>query len=226
MLQQALASGLTTLDFLVQAEENNSNVDGRIDFYSSNEANAALRPSLNITYRMTNAYVDASPTGLSPVDATTVWNYSSPRPSGADHVNLSWTPQSTNQTGFYICSALDARMIYDLSCTDTDNATRLAEDDLTWNPATSTLTAQNISSGDEWTHWRLFSYQSIVDNYARFGEWSQVNTFRVPDDQGYDDGAGNHTVTLSSGSIFTDTGLLPAAPDTHTVSSALNSNRG
>ncbi|MEC8589879.1 MAG: DNRLRE domain-containing protein, partial [Candidatus Thermoplasmatota archaeon] len=121
MLQRAVANGLTTLDFLVQAEENNSNVDGRIDFYSSNEASAALRPSLNITYRMTHAYVDSSPTGLLPVDATTVWNYSSPRPSGADHVNLSWTPPSNNETGFYICSASDARMVYDLNCGAVDS---------------------------------------------------------------------------------------------------------
>ena len=67
--------------------------------------------------------------------------------------------------------------------------------------------------------WRLFSIKNIVSRQIlpTVGEWSQVNTFRVPDDQGYDDGAGNHTVNLSSGSIFTDTGLLPAAPDTHTV---------
>ena len=30
MLQQAVANGLTTLDFLIQAEENYSNVDGRL----------------------------------------------------------------------------------------------------------------------------------------------------------------------------------------------------
>ena len=227
LIQQAVANGLTTLDFLVQAEENYSSVDGRIDFYSSNEASAALRPSLNITYRMTNAYVDSSPTGLLPVDATTVWNYSAPRPSGADHVNLSWTPPSNNESGFYICSASDARMVYDLNCVSTEESTELAEANLTWDPTNTTLTGANISSGDEWTFWRLFSYQTIVsEEYYRYGEWSQVNTFRVPDDQGYDDGAGNHTVNLSSGSIFTDTGLLPAAPDVHTVSSTLNSNYG
>ena len=227
MLQQAVANGLTTLDFLVQAEENNSNVDGRLDFYSSNEASTALRPSLNITYRMTNAYVDSSPTGLLPADGSTLWNMSSPRPAGADHVNISWTPPSTNQTGFYICSASDARMIYDRSCLDTQNATALSEaEDLVWDAQNSTLRALNISSGDEWVYWQVLSYQQVVGDYLRWGEWSQVNTYRVPDDQGYDDGAGNHTVNLSSGSIFSNTGLLPAAPDTHTVSSALNTNYG
>jgi len=227
LLQQAVANGLTSLDFLVQAEENERSVDGRLDFYSSNEVSAALRPSLNITYRMTNAYVDASPTGLLPVDATTVWNYSSVRPAGADHVNISWSPPSTNFTGFFLCSASDARMIYDLTCVDTGNNTELAEaDDLRWDAQNSTLILLNLTSGDEWLHWRLLSYQWIVDEHIRFGEWSQVNTFRVPSAQGYDDGAGNHTVTLSSGSIFTDTGLLPAAPDTHTISSTQNTNYG
>ncbi|MGA0331615.1 MAG: DNRLRE domain-containing protein [Candidatus Poseidoniaceae archaeon] len=227
LLQQAVANGLTSLDFLVQAEENESSVDGRLDFYSSNEVSAALRPSLNITYRMTNAYVDASPTGLLPVDATTVWNYSSVRPAGADHVNISWSPPSTNFTGFFLCSASDARMIYDLSCIDTGNSTELSEaENLTWDAQNSTLTVSNLSSGDEWLHWRLLSYQWIVDGHIRFGEWSQVNTFRVPSEQGYDDGLGNHTVNLASGSIFSDTGLLPAAPDTYTVSSTLNTNYG
>ena len=71
----------------------------------------------------------------------------------------------------------------------------------------------NPTSADNWIYWRVFSFQEITqEKYYRQGEWSQVNTYRVPDDQGYDDGAGNHTVNLSSGSIFTDTGLLPAAP--------------
>ena len=67
LLQQAVANGATSLDFLIQAEENDSSVDGRIDMYSSNELSADLRPSLNITYRMTNPYVASSPTGLMPV---------------------------------------------------------------------------------------------------------------------------------------------------------------
>ena len=83
------------------------------------------------------------------------------------------------------------------------------------------------TSADNWIYWRVFSFQEVTqEKYYRQGEWSQVNTYRVPDDQGYDDGAGNHTVNLSSGSIFSDTGLLPAAPDAHTVPSALNTNYG
>ena len=227
MLQQAVANGATSLDFLVQAEENGSSVDGRIDMYSSNEVSADLRPSLNITYRMTNPYVASNPTGLLPVDGATLWNLSEPRPSGADEVNMTWTPPSSNQSGYVLCFGGDDRMVRGLGCIDLWNSTQLSENNLIWDAATTTLTLQEAEdTGDTWVYWRLLSVQVVVDDYVRFGEWSQVNKFRIPEDQGYDDGAGNHTINLSSGSIFSDTGLLPGAPDTYTVSSGLNTNFG
>ena len=227
LLQQAVANGATSLDFLVQAEENDSSVDGRIDMYSSNELSTALRPSLNITYRMTNPYVASSPTGLMPVDGATLWNLSEPRPSGADEVNMTWTPPSSNESGYVLCFARDDRMVLDTGCIDLGDSTEVSENNLIWDAATTTLLLQETEdTDDEWVYWRTFSYQGVVDDYYRLGEWSQVNKFRIPADQGYDDGAGNHTVNLSSGSIFTETGLLPDAPDAYTVSSALNTNYG
>jgi len=227
LLQQAVANGATRLDFLVQAEENDSSVDGRIDMYSSNEVSADLRPSLNITYRMTNPYVASSPTGLVPVDGATLWNLSEPRPSGADEVNITWTPPSSNESGYLLCFAGDERMVQDLGCIDQGNSTQLSENGLTWDAATTTLLLEEVEDTDDnWVYWRTLSYQNVVDDYSRVGEWSQVHKFRIPSDQGTDDGAGNHTVNLSSGSIFTDTGLLPAAPDAYTVSSSLNTNYG
>ncbi len=227
LLQQAVANGATSLDILIQAEENDSSVDGRIDMYSSNELSADLRPSLNITYRMTNPYVASSPTGLMPVDGATLWNLSQPRPSGADEVNMTWTPPSSNESGYLLCFARDNRMVLDTGCIDLGDSTELSENDLIWDAATTTLSLQEAEdTGDEWVYWRTLSYQGVADNYSRLGEWSQVNKFRIPADQGYDDGAGNHTVNLSSGSIFSSTGLLPAAPDTYTSSSSFNSNYG
>ena len=118
-------------------------------------------------------------------------------------------------------------MIYDLNCGTVATALAYTDGNVTWDPTNSTITLANLTSADNWVYWRLLSFQEIIqEKYFRQGEWSQVNTYRVPDDQGYDDGAGNHTVNLSSGSIFSNTGLLPAAPDTHTVSSALNTNYG
>ena len=225
VIQQALAQGVNTIHILVQPEENFSSVDGRIDFFSSDEASTSLRPSLNLTYRSTNPYVASTPTNLLPVDSSTLWNMSAPRPTGVDHVNHSWTPPSSNETGFQICSASDARMIYDLACVLSTDATSLSESNLTWDPSTTTLTNTNATSGDEWQYWRVLSYQ-LIEDYYRIGEYSQVNKYRIPDAQGYDDGLGNHTVILSSGSIFTSTGLLPAAPDTYTSSSSFNTNYG
>jgi len=227
LLQQAVANGATSLDFLIQAEENDSSVDGRIDMYSSNELSADLRPSLNITYRMTNPYVASSPTGLMPVDGATLWNLSQPRPSGVDEVNMTWTPPSSNESGYYLCLAGDDRMVRGLGCIDLGDSTQLSENDLIWDAATTTLLLQEVEDTDDtWVYWRTLSYQGVVDDYSRLGEWSQVNKFRIPADQGYDDGAGNHTVNLSSGSIFSSTGLLPAAPDTYTSSSSFNTNYG
>lgn len=224
-IQQAHAQGLNTIHIILQAEENNSNVAGRLDFFSSDETSTSLRPSLNLTYRTTNPYVASSPSNLLPVDSSTLWNMSAPRPTGVDHVNHSWTPPSSNETGYQICSASDARMIYDLACVLSNDATSLTESNLTWDSATSTLTSTNVTSGDEWLYWRVLSFQMIEDFY-RIGEHSQVNKYRIPDAQGYDDGAGNHTVKLFSGSIFSSTGLLPGAPDTHTSSSSFNTNYG
>lgn len=224
-IQQAQAQGINTVHVLLQAEENNSNVAGRLNFFSSDETSTSLRPSLNLTYRTTNPYVASSPSNLLPVDSSTLWNMSAPRPTGVDHVNHSWTPPSTNETGYQICSASDARMIYDLSCILSTDTTSLSESNLTWDSASNTLTSTNVTSGDEWLYWRVLSYQMIED-YYRIGEYSQVNKYRIPEAQGSDDGAGNHTVNLSSGSIFSSTGLLPAAPDTYTSSSSFNTNYG
>ena len=227
LLQQAVANGATSLDILIQAEENDSSVDGRIDMYSSNELSADLRPSLNITYRMTNPYVASSPTGLIPVDGATLWNLSQPRPSGVDEVNMTWTPPSSNESGYILCFARDDRMVLDTGCIDLGDSSEVSENDLIWDAATTTLLLQEVEdTDDEWVYWRTLSYQGVVDDYSRLGEWSQVNKFRIPADQGYDDGAGNHTVNLSSGSIFSSTGLLPAAPDTYTSSSSFNTNYG
>ncbi|MDP6223452.1 MAG: DNRLRE domain-containing protein, partial [Candidatus Poseidoniaceae archaeon] len=227
LLQNAVSSGITTVDILIQAEEDFGQVNGRVDFYSSNEVSTSLRPSLNLTYRMTNPYVESAPTNMAPLDGATLWNLSAVRPSGVDEINYSWTGADTNNTGYVICAASDARMIYDVRCTSTTDTDRMNELNVTWDASTTTLTAGNLTAGDEWIYWRVYSFQDVIaGEYGRLGEWSQVNRLRIPSDQGYDDGAGNHTVNLSSGSIFTDTGLLPAAPDTYTASSALNTNYG
>jgi hypothetical protein len=52
-----------------------------------------------------------------------------------------------------------------------------------------------------------------------------VNKYRIPENQGIDDGDGNQSLALYRGSIFTDTGLLPAVPDAE-ISSSVSTNMG
>ena len=51
--------------------------------------------------------------------------------------------------------------------------------------------------------------ENSCDQDYRLGKWSERHSYRVPDDIGYDDGAGNNTVTLYQGSVFEDSGDLP-----------------
>ena len=55
-----------------------------MNLYSSDYIDWEDRPALNLTYEMTNPWIDAAPTGLLPADGSTLWNTSTPRPSGAD----------------------------------------------------------------------------------------------------------------------------------------------
>ena len=84
----------------------------------------------------------------------------------------------------------------------------------------NTYTSSNLSKGDFWVYWRI-----RADQGDRIGEWSSVNKYRVPEDQGSDDGNGNHTLNLSRGSIFDYTGQLPMVEDVEIDSNA-TVNRG
>jgi hypothetical protein len=92
----------------------------------------------------------------------------------------------------------------------------------TWDYSNLTYTTpQNITWGDFWSYWRV-----RADQDHRLGEWSNVNSFRVPGAIGGDDGAGNNSVTLSHGSVFEETEALPGVPDATIDSSNANSQLG
>ena len=229
-VQNHYSSGATApLAIIIQAEENLSVVNGRMNFYSSDYNDWEYRPSLNVTYEMTNAWIDSAPTNLTPVDGSTMWNLSAPRPSGAESVTASWTPSSANnETGFYACFAKDVRMTTDLECVDTNDAASLLDVNAVWDSMNYSLTGTDLEGEDAWVYWSLYSYQEVStgNNYIRHGDRTDPIKFRVPEDQGSDDGNGNHTVTLSAGSIFEETSPLPAAPDVHVLSSSTNTNFG
>ena len=229
-IQYHMATGQTSpITLIIQAEENLSVVNGRMNLYSSDYIDWEDRPSLNITYEMTNPWIDTAPTGLLPADGSTLWNTSAPRPSGADSVSASWTPSSSgNGTGFMICRASDARMTTDLECISSSDTLALEEANYTWDPVNNTFTTSDYEGDDAWIYWSVFSYQVVNagQSYIRYGERTDPIKFRIPEDQGYDDGAGNHTVILSAGSIFEETSPLPAAPDVHVLSSSSTTNYG
>jgi hypothetical protein len=112
-------------------------------------------------------------------------------------------------------------MVQDLICTDTTLIGNGNYSNLSWDPSTLTVERLNPFKGDEWQYWRVRGDQ---DN--RIGHWSSVQRFRIPVNQGVDDGLGNQSLALYRGSVFSDTGLLPAVPDAEISSSSANTALG
>ena len=207
LIQHALASGQSTLDVILQPEEVDG-APGRLQFASSEASSISLRPRLNLTYALNTGWVAASPTNLNPVDGATLWDTTKPRPSGQNESDFNWSASYTNQTRWVACAALDDRMVDGLECYGSPELVDGDYENLSFDPSTLTLTVENHSKGDEWVYWRV-----RADQDDRIGEWSAINKYRNPEDQGSDDGNGNHTLNLSRGSIFDETGLLPSVPD-------------
>ena len=155
-----------------------------------------------------------------PADGSTLWNLSATRPSGADEVYANWTSSETNQTQWVLCGASEPRMIEDLECFDSASAADGVWPDTSWDPANLTMGDTNMTKGDFWNHWRV-----RADQDGRIGQWSSVQKFRIPENQGYDDGDGNQSLGLYRGSIFEETGLLPSVPDAE-ISSSISTNIG
>jgi len=208
LLQQALASGQTGLNVILQPEDFNGGVGGRVQFSSSEASNLAVRPKLNITYDTTSSWTATSPNNLNPLDGTTLWDTAQPRPSGQNTTDFNWSAGYSNQTQWVFCSAGDARMVGDLNCYASEQMANGDYTDYAFDPTNLTVTNDNMDKGDEWVYWRV-----RADQNDRIGEWSAIHKYRNPLDQGSDDGNGHHTLNLSRGSIFEETGLLPLVPD-------------
>ena len=215
MLQHAIERGQESLNILIQPEEIDGTVDGTYYFASSEYTGISDRPKLTMTYELTSPWSPLSPTNIGPVDGSTLWNLSAPSPSGADMFSTNWSSASTNQTQWVVCAASGPRMIADLECADTGEIDAGNITNTTWDALNLTITRTESSKGDEWQYWRVRG-----DQDGRIGHWSNVNKFRIPEDQGFGDGFGNYTVPLSRGSVFTQTGLLPRVPDAEISSSA------
>ena len=221
LVQHALAGGQSGINVILQPEEVNSIVNGRLTLASSEHPSVDLRPRLNITYRITNPFLVVAPTGLQPVDGATLWDTTQPRPSGQNETDFSWNSTITNQSQMVACFASNARFTEDLECYSTAELLNGSVDNASYDAQNNTVINSAMEKGDEWVFWRMRS-----DQNERIGEWSATQQYRNPDDFGTGDGDGNHSITLQRGTIFTDTSVVPAVPDLTIDSQATVNNGG
>ena len=217
LVQQMLDNG-DPLAFMLQAEDLGSGM-GRQSFHSSDASSTEDRPVLNITYRTTTGFSPAAASLSSPSTGSTLWNVSAPRPTGADTVEMDWSPSvgNSNATGWEVCIATDDRFLRNLVCRDsTDSGIGV------FDTATTTYnrTLQGLDT-DQWYHWMVRAEQT-----HRLGAWSDSATFRYAEDQGSDDGQGNHTLTLRRNSVFTSAPGVPSVKDVTISSVNPNTNSG
>jgi len=218
MLQHAVERGQESLNILLQAEDAFGTVAGTYYIASSENSVIDDRPKLTIGYELTSPWTPTSPTNLEPFDGSTLWNLSSALPAGTETVESNWTSSDSNQTQWVLCGAFNPRMTVGLECY---NSTALSFDtdlDITWDAQNLSVFIEGLEQADEWKYWRVRG-----DQDGRIGHWSTVHKFRIPDVKQTDassDGLGNYSVTLSRGSLFSDTGLLPEVPDAEISSSA------
>jgi len=215
-IQEAIHNGQSTISLIIQGEEYGTTTMGTYVLHSSEATSVVNRPRINFTYMEQAPWVPAVSTGLSPVDGTTLWDTSTPRPSGLSEIDLNWTEHQSNETRWFGCSSDSPRMTF-ADCNDTND---LSGTNFSFNSNTNTVTISNNSYDDGWTYWRI-----RADQNDRIGQWSTVNSYRTPDSIGSDDGSGNHTVILSRGSIFSESGTLPLIPDVE-LESTVSTNQG
>ena len=215
LVQQMLDNG-DPLAFMLQAESLGAGM-GRQSFHSSESSSAEDRPVLNVTYRTTAGWSPGVSTLTSPATGSTLWNLSAPRPSGAETVEVDWSSSVTNATGWEVCIATDSRFQNDLVCRDSTGSGVGAFDAASTSYNRSMLGLDT----DQWYHWMVRAEQT-----HRLGAWSDSASFRYAEDQGSDDGQGNHTITLSRNSVFTSSPSAPTIKDAVISSVSPNTNAG
>ena len=219
VVQHAHALGIDMVDLMFWVVD-----DTRDEWHfasSDYTTDETKRPELTLSWRTGTQWLPSAANNLAPFDGSTIWNQTASRPRGAENVTMNWTSVDSNETRWVIQSSRDplfigenSTWISDLTNNDTFNGT--------WDYSNLAYTTpSSMNWGDYWMYWRVRAEQD-----HRLGEWSSVNSFRVPGAIGTDDGAGNNTVTLSHGSVFEATNALPGVPDATIDSSLPTSNFG
>lgn len=206
MLQAARTRGDDTLNLLFEGPVGTSLFK---QFYSSEAANVTYRPALNITHRIGTQWLPDDVVSTMPASGSTLWESNQPRPTGLDPISRCWLhPNPMNVTSWQVQTSLTSRYaagstwLYDSSDPSSHNGSFNLQNLCYTSPS-------GIVWGDQWHYWRV---RPIIGGSV--GNWTDAGSFRVPTDQGFDDGLGNHTVRLYRGSVFEQSGALPTVPDT------------
>ena len=206
MMQAARMRGDDTLNLLFEGPVGTSQFK---QFHSSEASNVANRPALNITHRIGTQWLPADVVSTLPTSGSTLWEPNQPRPTGLDPISRCWIhPNPSNVTSWQVQASLTSRYaagstwLYDSSDSSTYNGSFNLQNLCYTSPS-------GVVWGDQWNYWRV---RPIISGSV--GNWTDAGSFRVPTDQGTDDGLGNHSVQLSRGSVFEQSGVLPTVPDT------------
>ena len=216
-VQHAHASGSDAVNLGFWVVDDNTS-DDWIFASSDFTTDKSKRPAVSLTWRTGMQWLPSQPTGLYPADESTLWNHSASRPTGAETVAHNWTAGESNETRWIAEVSGDPNFAsnnWTIEIDFTDNTT--FTNNGTWDYTNLTYTV-DTESDDRWIYWRVRAEQN-----HRLGKWSETHSYRIPDEIGFDDGAGNNTVVLHQGSVFENTGDLPGVPDASIDSS--NPNR-
>ncbi len=206
-VQHAHASGNDSINLGFWVVDDNTTDDWRFasSDYTSDESK---RPEVSLVWRTGVQWLPSQATGLHPADGSTIWNNSASRPTGAETVAHNWTAGESNETRWIAEVSTDPAFASDdwtVEIDFTDNTT--FTDNGIWDYGNLTYVV-DTDPDDYWIYWRVRAEQN-----HRLGKWSDVHSYRVPDEVGFDDGAGNNTVVLYQGSVFEYSGDLPGVPD-------------
>ncbi|MBK55486.1 MAG: hypothetical protein CMB51_06165 [Euryarchaeota archaeon] len=215
--QNLNAEGITESSLLLQVESGSNGVWT----FASSENDLSNRPFVNTTYRDgTEPWLPDMPSGLTPLEHSTMWDTSLSQPGGLSTFDINWTSTVSNASSWHLQISDDPRFIsgevwtYDLSDSNTYNGT--------WDLGSLTYSLpSNIGWGDSWYYFRSRAIQDY-----RLGSWSDASSFRVPAIQGVSLGDGNYSLTLSHGSIFSNAGEYPNVEDASIDSSNPTTNYG
>ena len=214
IVQVAIDSNHDSASILLQPEviySPDGSVNGNYLFADSENQDISLRPKLSIHYRTSQQWLPSAVTLVSPSNGSTLWNETTPALTGANNISFEITQPVSNYTTINLCHGKELRW---LDCVEIGDAM----ENYSWDSISNIINYtdyENIEQeqGDEWQFWRI-----RIDQENRIGYYSNMNAFRVPEEQTTYDGIENYQVDFYRGSVFQTTSDVPRAIDASTDS--------